>query len=275
ESVSDSILDCLSEWKVSRLSLGVQTFDDPRLISLGRNHSAETAVRGYERLRRRGFENINLDLMCAFPQQTFPELESDLQKLVALNPEHASIYTLSVEKNSRFFTKNVQLPNDHAIADQYEMIRAYLDRHGLRQYEVSNFSIPGFESLHNSNYWRMEPYIGLGMGAHSFYQNRRYHNPPKLMEYLKLDHKTFPCISKCATIPPEVLLVDHICFGLRLNEGLDLQELQHKTGCRLEGSKRQMLESWCEEGWLSNEGARYRLTDRGRLILDELCAKII
>ncbi|HQP10933.1 MAG TPA: radical SAM family heme chaperone HemW, partial [Candidatus Omnitrophota bacterium] len=156
-------LKLLKKERVTRISLGVQSLNDRYLKILGRNHNALTAQRTFDRIRKAGFENINLDLMFGFPGQTLRELEDDVDALVRLNSEHVSIYALTVEENSRFFTRNIRLQEEDDQAQKYTAVTERLAQAGFAQYEISNYARPGRESYHNIHYWSGGEYIGLGV----------------------------------------------------------------------------------------------------------------
>lgn len=259
----------------NRLSIGVQSFDQRYLKFLGRNHDRELALRAYACAREAGFTNINVDLMFGFPGQTFDELSNDLQVLSGLKSEHVSLYNLTIEENSRFHARQLKLDDQDHLADQYVCICGSLERVGLRQYEVSNFARPGFESRHNTNYWNGVPYIGLGVGAHGFLGHRRYWNAPKLQDYLTRIASSGEAVEGFEDLDKETLLMERVLFGLRKNEGIVMADIQRELGLELEGNRARMLEQWVLDGFLVKDNDRLKTSMKGRLVLDELSSRFI
>ena len=185
ESINHAKAKFLKSKGFNRISLGVQSMNERYLKFLGRNHDASMAQEAYGILREAGFTNINLDLMYGFPGQTKEELEEDVRAIALLGSEHLSLYTLTIEPNSRFHATQMKLDDDEKLATHYLLIARILNEYGFKQYEVSNFSKVGFESKHNKNYWLGTPYIGLGVGAHGFTGRRRYWNTANLQDYIQ------------------------------------------------------------------------------------------
>lgn len=265
----------LRELGVRRVSLGVQTFHDPYLKYLGRNHSAAKARGAFLNLREAGFDNINVDLMYGFPKESLKEIEEDLQELIQLDSEHVSLYTLTIEANTRFATRGVQLEGDDEQAAQYRYVQGFLEDHGWRQYEISNFAKKGKESRHNINYWSGGDYIGLGVGAHSHLQGKRFWNTDKLMDYLKRNKEGATTIEGKEVLNQEERFLEYLLFGLRMNQGIDLEKLQNRLNVRLDSSRLEKIEHYIEEGFLCKEKNSLKTTAKGQLVLDELCARLI
>jgi len=251
----------------NRISLGVQSMNDRYLKFLGRGHQGAKAKEVYQMLRDEGFENINLDLMYAFPGQTTQELEEDVCKIASLKSEHLSLYTLTIEPNSRFHATHMKLDDDEKLAEQYLLIGRLLGNFGFQQYEISNFAKPGFQSVHNRNYWLGDPYIGLGMGAHGFTGCRRYWNASHLQNYLEQISSQGQAIEGFEDLTEEQLMMEKVLFGLRMNQGI-AWNLVPKT-------KQEQIKTWIDEGLLLLEDGFLKTTDRGRLVLDELSVRLI
>ena len=259
----------------NRLSIGVQSFDDRYLKFLGRNHDRQLALRSYADAREAGFDNINLDLMFGFPGQTLEELSQDLRVLTQLHSEHVSLYNLTIEGNSRFHAKQLKLDDDEYLADQYVHIYGTLQTNGLCQYEVSNFARPGFGSKHNTSYWDGSPYIGLGVGAHSFLDRRRYWNVSKLQDYLSRVALNGEAVEGFEDLSAHTLLMERILFGLRKNEGVGIGDIERQLGIKLDEKREQMLDQWVRDGFLVRDKERLITTMKGRLVLDELSIRFI
>ena len=180
-------LDELRALGVNRLSMGAQSFDPALLRWMGRIHSPEDVERAFGAARAAGFENINLDFIYALPGQTLESWIATLERALALEPDHLSLYSLIVEEHTplhRWVSEGkVAPPDDDLAADMYEHARQRLREAGYAHYEISNWARPGRECAHNLTYWRNLPYIGLGAGAHSWYAGRRFVEAKSLREY--------------------------------------------------------------------------------------------
>lgn len=275
EHVNSSKAKFLRAIGFNRISIGVQTFDDRYLKFLGRNHDHSAALKSYEAAREGGFENINMDLMFGFPGQTSDELGRDVRTLASLQTEHVSLYNLTIEENSRFHARQLKLDDDDHLANQYVLICDLLGGFDFHQYEVSNFSKEGRQSLHNTNYWNGTEYIGLGMGAHGFLNNRRYWNVSKLQEYLVRMNTSQDAVEGFEDLSPETRLIERVLFGLRKNEGICLAEIETDLGVRLDEQRRSRLEEFIGQGFLIREKDRIKTSMQGRLVLDELSGRLI
>ena len=267
ESIDRAKAKFLKARGFNRVSLGVQSMNDRRLKFLGRAHDARMARDAYGILREEGFTNINLDLMYAFPGQTKEELEEDVLAIALMNSEHLSLYTLTIEPNSRFYAAEMKLDDDEKLAEHYLLIAQILNEHGFRQYEISNFSKPGFESTHNKNYWLGDPYFGFGMGAHGFTGQRRYWNVSRLQDYLDRVAKAGDAIEGYEDLTDEQLIMERVLFGLRMNAGIPWEIVPL--------NKKELIQVWIKDGFLLLENGNLKVTDRGRLVLDELSARLI
>jgi len=183
----------LRQLGINRLSIGAQSFNDRHLQTLGRIHDAKAIFKFYEDARAAGFDNINLDLIFALPGQTLEEWKTDLQTAISLQPEHISTYNLQIEDGTPFWSqfrnpqstiRNNGLPDEETELAMNEHTIETLTANGYNHYEISNFAKPGRECQHNLTYWRNENYLGIGAGAHSHVNGRRWSNPNCVEEYL-------------------------------------------------------------------------------------------
>ncbi len=272
EGIDRAKLETLLDLGVNRISLGIQSFNDGYLKFLGRNHDAQTARSSFELLRTVGFRNINLDLMVAFPQQTDPQIKEDLTAMAQLGSEHISVYALSVEEPSRFFARNLRLENEEVRARQYSLVVDQLNSLGLSQYEISNFCRSGKESCHNLNYWQGGDYIGLGVGAHSYLNGERFWNHSRLAQYLNAEINPVQGREK---FTPTQHLLEMFLIGLRMNRGVDLVRLEQQLGCKFPPEKQAMLNALFKAKLVEAQANRVCVTDAGRLVLDEISARLI
>jgi len=267
ESINREKIKFLKSQGFNRISLGVQSMNDRYLKFLGRTHDAQMARDAYHMLREEGFDNINLDLMYAFPGQTKEELQEDVKSIASLKSEHLSLYTLTIEPNSRFYATQMKLDEDEKLAEQYLLIGRLLHEDGFLQYEVSNFAKPGFESRHNKNYWQGGAYVGLGVGAHGFTGKRRYWNSSRLGEYLERVSSGKEVIEGFEDLTDDQLMMERVLFGLRMNEGIDVDLIPE--------NKRELIQAWIKDGFLILANGKLRTSDQGRLVLDELSSRLI
>ena len=259
----------------TRISLGVQSFNDAHLKFLGRAHDRTQALRAFSILRDAGFDNINVDLMYGFPKETREDLQDDLKMVTGLNSEHVSVYTLTIEPNSRFYAKQMKLDSDDKLADDYVFVSNHLEQAGIMQYEVSNFAKPGFESMHNSMYWQGGDYIGLGMGAHSLMGSRRFWNTSVLKDYLEDIEARGNAVIDGEDLSVETRFMERVIFGLRMNKGVKIGMIEQEFGMPLMSDRQMLINEFNRDGFLIEQNGCIQTTEQGRLVLDQLCARLI
>lgn len=249
---------------VTRLSLGIQSFDDAKLQALGRIHCADEAKRAID-LAQRHFERVNLDLMYGLPGQTLAEARRDIETAIAFGPGHISAYHLTIEPNTAFHhTPPPDLPEDDLAADMQEMVEATLAAAGYQHYETSAFARPGQRCRHNLNYWSFGDYLGIGAGAHSKVDGRREARPRNPKDYL-----ADPVARHWQAISQEDLAGEFMMNALRLVEGFDATLFEERTGlpfAAIESALRQAE----GEGLLSRENGRIAPTLLGQRFLNRL-----
>ena len=275
ENLDPSKAQTLKSMGINRVSLGVQSFQDECLEYLGRNHDSASALKGFAVLRDAGFKNINIDLIYALANQNIFVLEQDLDQLKSLGCEHASLYTLTVEEQSRFFAKKVPEMQGEMQAEFFKKAVLILEKAGLMQYEVSNFAKSGFESIHNMNYWRGGDYIGLGVGAHSHKAGYRWWNVGRLTEYMKRINEHGSAKEGEERLSPQERLCEAIVFGLRMNEGIELTDLEKKYRVELGHEKKKKVGFFVKKGFLVFVAGRLQTTLKGRLVLDEISSYLV
>lgn len=275
EGLMRSKLTLIKKAGVNRISLGIQSLKDKYLKYLGRNHDAFAGVRAYHQLREAGFDNVNVDLMFLFPGQTMDELRDDIAEVTRLGSEHLSLYALTIEEHSRFYARNVQLQDEDYQAQRYLLVCGLLGAAGFEQYEVSNFAKPGKISRHNMHYWQGGQYIGLGLGAHSYIGLRRSWNVSHLTDYIKRLQEGRPVQDGFEELTLSAQLKENILFGLRMNGGIDVQKIANNLNCFLSNEEQAKIEQFIEHGLLVKEKNYLKATSKGRLVLDEICARLI
>ena len=248
---------------VSRLSIGAQSFGDETLAFLGRIHGAADTISCVCDSRRAGFDSINLDLIFGVPGQQW---ELDLMSALALDPEHISFYGLMIEEGTPLaddLGKGLIEPVDD-IEDRrmYHFAKEYLADHGLYQYEISNSAKPGYESRHNLKYWSMEPYIGFGAGAHSFYGGRRFSNKPELAGYMAAeDEIEMTDWAHVNTLSDD--MSEYIFLGLRRTAGIELERFRAEFGRDFWELYGEETEKLIGRGLLEQSAGSLRLTSLG------------
>jgi oxygen-independent coproporphyrinogen-3 oxidase len=277
-SVTEARLAVLREAGVTRVSLGVQSFQPALLDALGRAHTPEQIYRAHDRIRAAGFASVNLDLMFALPGQTEAEWAADVREAVALAPDHLSTYCLTFEADTALWVKlsqgRVKLDPEHE-ARLYEVTWAQLAAAGYAQYEVSNFAHPGHACLHNLNTWRMHEWIGLGPSAASQQAAWRGANIADLEKWLVHIARGERATEDRVALTPALLAEDALIFGLRMNAGVDLAEWRTRAPDAPWPVVEDTLATLAQAGWLVRGGEQVRLTDRGRLVADSIGAEIM
>ena len=261
----------------NRLSIGIQTFNETFLNFTNRAHTKEEALQSYEDARKAGFDNINLDLIYGIPGSTMADLEEDLNQIRRLYPEHISIYGMTIEENTAFgrWLKKGDLikQTEEDEASYYNKILKFMGDVGYDHYEISNFSLPGYKSLHNSGYWNLSPYIGIGPGAHSFDGKDRWWNISNNAQYIKHieQGKSFFEVEK---YNPVERINDYILTSLRTKEGIDTLFLLKKFNHDIINQSKKVIEVYREGGFLYLENKRLGLTSKGKLISDQISSDL-
>lgn len=224
----------LEEYKrrgINRLSIGLQSTNNNLLKQIGRIHTYEQFLQTYNLAREVGFKNINVDLMLALPNQTLENLEDSLNKVVELNPEHISVYSLILEEGTKLYDLvekgEVELSDEELERQMYWKVKNKLEEKGYIHYEISNFSKKGYESKHNLHCWEQKEYIGFGAAAHSYYNNTRYSNSEDLKEYIEhVGIKSYQTIHEIQT--KEEQQKEYMLLGLRKIEGVRISDFKNK-----------------------------------------------
>lgn len=268
----------MKEMGVTRISMGVQSFSEARLKSLGRLHSPKQIYKAYDCICEVGFKSVNLDMMFAIPGQDVKAWEEDLLEVMRLGPEHISTYCLTFEEDTVLYVKLSQgkVSIDEAReCEMYLKTWELLGAHGYEQYEISNFSRPGHECLHNVNTWKMKPWLGFGPSAASQYGMERYSNPFSQKEWLEGMETGVPKRVEEVKLSREGLGEDALIFGLRMNRGVDLNEWKSVYGEEQFEKYRAMFDRLIEEGLCECLEDSLRLTNQGRLLADSVAQAII
>jgi oxygen-independent coproporphyrinogen-3 oxidase len=282
--LEDATLEAMAACGVNRVSFGVQSFIDEEAKHTGRLHTRAIALRDVERVRQAGIERVNLDLIAGLPGQTRASWRESLEVLCGAVPNHASVYMLEVDDDSRLGRElgagglkyyAPQVPEDDAIAEMYSEAVQFLDTHGLGQYEISNFARPGAESLHNMKYWLRQPYLGLGLDAHSMVRDRegralRFAATDEMEPFL-----TTPEWPDLQRLTRDEELEEAWFLGLRLNAGVSLEALRAEF---CEDALRRfdpVIDELVWNGMMERRDERVKLTAHGRLLSNNVFAEFL
>ena len=264
---------------INRISIGLQSTNNNTLKMLGRIHDYEEFLESYNLIREVGFDNVSVDLMFGLPSQTIEMFESSIDKVIKLNPEHISAYSLKVEESTKLYKlikKGIlEEPNEEIDRNMYELLIDKLSRNKYNLYEISNFSKKGFESKHNIIYWERENYLGLGLAAHGFIDNRRYGNVISFNDYFNIiDNKTKP-VEEISNICEEENLFEEIMLGLRLSSGINYKEINKKYNIDFIKEHNQEIIELLEEEMIQMNNDSIWITKRGMSISNTIITKLI
>ncbi|WP_318508339.1 radical SAM family heme chaperone HemW [Bacillus sp. T3] len=264
----------LKDAGVNRISFGVQTFNNELLKKIGRVHRAEDVYQSIELAQQTGFQNISIDLIYSLPGQTLDDFKQTLDQALKLQLPHYSGYSLIIEPKTVFYNlfRKGKLPTvgEDIEAEMYEMLMEQMDKQGYKQYEISNFSLPGYESKHNLTYWNNEEYYGFGAGAHSYVNGFRNSNFGPLKKYLdSIASNQLPILEKHKVIKSEAI-EEEMFLGLRKTAGVSLSDFQTKYQSNLTDLFHDEISKLKERGLIELAENHIRLTKRGKLLGNEV-----
>ncbi|MFT0213604.1 radical SAM family heme chaperone HemW [Pseudomonas sp. F1_0610] len=256
---------------INRLSIGMQSFQDEKLIALGRVHNGAEALQAADMARQAGFDNFNLDLMHGLPQQSVEDALYDLQRAIAQKPTHISWYQLTMEPNTVFWSKPPLLPEDEILWDIQEAGQALLAEHGYQQYEISAYAQPQKQAKHNLNYWQFGDFLGIGAGAHAKLtlpngQIKRLWKTRQPKDYLNATHSY---LAGESWLSPQELPFEFLMNALRLTEGVASHSFTERTGLPLStlAKARAIAE---QKQLLNTDPTRLQASAKGHLFLNDL-----
>lgn len=268
--LSLSKLQVMKDHGVNRLSMGVQSFNNDLLKKIGRIHTVDDVYQSVNNAKQVGFENVSIDLIFSLPGQTEADFEDTLTKALDLDLPHYSAYSLIIEPKTIFYNLmqkgKLLLPGEDAEANMYEKLMTTMEQHGRKQYEISNFAKPGFESRHNIVYWSNEHYFGFGAGAHGYVGETRYANYGPLKKYMQpLEKNELPTFQQKELTLKEKM-EEEMFLGLRKVAGVDKAHFEAKFGQALDTTFARAIDKTVEKGWLESTSESVRLTRRGRFL---------
>ncbi len=262
---------------VNRLSFGVQALDDRLLAEIGRIHSKQEACEAVSWARQAGFDNLNLDLIYGLPGQELADWESTVEQALDLAPEHLAAYALILEEGTpleaRVRRGEVQLPDQDAVADMEELLRACMRRRGYRQYEISNWCLPGRECRHNLVYWANGEYLGLGCGAASYLAGWRSQRLATPEEYVRALGEGSSTLAGAERLGREAAVKETLILALRTRWGADLAAVARRH--QVCGPTLAHFFDALPPGLVRRRGWRVRLTARGRDLANEVFVRLL
>ena len=269
---------------INRISVGLQSASDAELRELGRIHTYEDFLRSYDLIRKKGFSNVNIDLMAALPGQTLKSYEQTLRRVLALKPEHISAYSLIIEEGTPFYEKYEadellrekgekpqMLPSEETERLMYERTKELLLAHGYERYEISNYARRGYACRHNIGYWRRENYLGFGLGSASLLENERFHNTTDLTDYLGGDYLAY----EQEKLDKKSQMEEFMFLGLRMTEGISTECFRQTFGLTVELVYGPVLEQQIADRLLRKEDGRIFLSERGLDVSNYVMAQFL
>lgn len=260
---------------INRLSLGLQSPEAAELKSLGRIHTYEEFLESFSLAREAGFQNINVDLMCALPDQTYEGWVRNLRKVAALHPEHISAYSLIIEEGTPFAKRKLNLPDEDTEYRMYEDTAGILAEYGYEQYEISNYAKKDLACQHNVGYWTRKEYLGLGLGAASLWGNQRFSNTSDFSLYL--NNSGFPekIRGDRETLSLEAEMSEFMFLGLRMTKGVSKAEFLEGFGVPIESVYGKILDKYKIVGLLEEKEGRIFLTRAGIHVSNGVMAEFL
>lgn len=261
-----NLINLLKKYSVNRVSIGVQTFNEKQLEFLGRTHTRQDVYQSISLLRDHGFTNISIDMIFSLVDQTESDLEADLNEVLNLDIDHISYYSLILEEKSKLYyllTQNkISMNSEDLEGIMYNKVIDTLEENGFIQYEISNFTNKGLESLHNKTYWNNEEYLGIGSGSHSMYDNTRFYNITNVTKYIeKIEQNDF----NFTTSYEYDSLNEEMMLGLRLTKGININKINEKYNIDIFQTYPKLLE-FIKDGLLEVQNDYISFTRKGILV---------
>ncbi|MFC7393293.1 radical SAM family heme chaperone HemW [Scopulibacillus cellulosilyticus] len=267
ENLNETKLKLMRSYGVTRLSLGVQAFQNDLLKEIGRPHSRTDVFDIFQKARQAGFNNISIDLMFGLPNQTEKMLKESIDIAMTLQPEHISIYSLQVEPKTIFYNRmkkgKLHLPGQDIEAEMFELVISELEKNGYTHYEISNFAKNGFESRHNLLYWNNEQYFGFGAGSHGYVKDNRVVNAGPIKNYIKLVEDTGRAQTAAHPVTRKEKIEEELFLGLRKLSGVQKKRFYEKFQCQIEDLYSEEIKRLVEQGLLYEDEDKIALTRQG------------
>lgn len=269
----------LKDYGITRISFGVQVMDDRMLEQLGRVHRVKDVYDTVHLLKQRDFANVSLDLIYALPNQTVEQFQASLDEALSFGLPHYSTYALQIEPKTIFYQKHkkgqLHRPPEDDEVMMYEILKRTMKSKGIHQYEVSNFSLPGFESKHNLTYWNNDYYYGFGAGAHGYLPGKRVTNIRPLPAYVKKAFADGKPILQVDKVSIKERIEEEMFLGLRKINGIDKKHFQERFGIEIERLYKKELENLLNNGLIYEDVQSIRLTEQGMLLGNRVFEKFL
>lgn len=257
----------LIESGINRLSLGAQSFNNLFLKKLGRIHNTQDIIDSYYLAREKGFNNINIDIMFALPEQTTEDLQVTLKKAVSLKPDHLSLYNLTIKPGTEYYKKykgnKLKLPTEDEEYDMYKWAINFLEESGFEHYEIANFARHYKRSMHNLIYWQNKPYLGIGAGAYSFIKGYRYMNYENPARYTKEIMSGKLPVDNGEKLSLRKRMIETIILGLRTKDGVGYQKFKIRFKVDINNIFHKQINKLVNLGLLQKNDFKIKLTKRG------------
>ncbi|GGI40110.1 radical SAM family heme chaperone HemW [Mammaliicoccus stepanovicii] len=279
DELTEEKIKLLKAYGVNRLSLGVQTFDDELLKVLGRTHQSDDIEKAVKLSRKHNIGSVSLDLMFHLPGQTIEQFDDSLNKALSLDIDHISSYALILEPKTQFYNLyrkgKLKLPNEDLGEEMYQLLQKKMKSSHLNQYEISNFSRTGHESLHNKVYWKNEEYYGFGAGAHGYVDGIRYSNINPVNQYIKkLTNKEMPILQN-SKVSIKEQMEEEMFLGLRMTEGVSKIKFQNKFNQSIEDVFGEDVKELINNELLIDNNDYLYLSKRGQIIGNEVFERFL
>lgn len=277
-TLDETKLNTYLEAGINRMSLGLQSANDDELKLLSRIHTKEQFEDSYTLARKTGFKSINIDVMYALPFQTKEKLHNTLEYVTSVNPEHLSVYGLKIEPETPFGRRKDIfdiIPDDDTQADMYLDLCGFLEKHGYAQYEISNFSKPGFECRHNLKYWNCEEYAGFGPGAYSLIGHSLFSYKKDLASFIKDPVNLSSLIDENEYITDDGMENQFIMLSFRLSRGLDEKKFAEEFGVSFTEKYGGKIDKYLKTGIVKKTDTGYALTRKGMLVSNYYLSDIL
>lgn len=271
ESITLDKLKILKYYGINRISLGVQSMDNSILSLFGRVHNRDDIYKSVEMIRNIGYKNLSIDLIYHIKKEY--DISSSLKEVIDIKPEHISLYPLEIIA-SRKISRLLNQADDYVYLRDFDIIKRKLKSYNYNRYEISNYSLKGYESIHNTRYWKGFEYLGLGASASGFINNNRYTNISDINKYIEELIKSNDIIASKEKITIDEELKERFILGLRLKEGINLKYLR-KVYNEIPSGIIETIEKYMEEGLLAQNNDNIFLTENGIHLMDKILVDII
>ncbi|MDP3480721.1 MAG: radical SAM family heme chaperone HemW, partial [Desulfoprunum sp.] len=278
-TVNDSYLRALLAAGVNRISFGVQSFNNQELQVLGRIHDGAAAIEAVQAAKNAGFTNINIDLMYGLPGQTVASWRASLEQAIALCPQHLSLYQLTIEEGTPFHqalaTAKITLPEEEAILLMDEVTERLCSEAVMRHYEISNFARPGYECVHNINYWHNGEYLACGASAVSCVEGLREKRIADPWEYIRRIKEGIAVVVESECLPADASFRESVIMGLRMTQGVSIARLKARYGIDIAEYYWNVLGKLIDLRLVEVIDSHLRLTVRGRSFANGVMAELV